>query len=213
MQIWLFNQLVRELSSNWHGTRSMLACRTLFLPITTKHGDGPFIHLQDCPGLLLIYVVPIDPPPPAPLTRLCVLPLFTSHGLEVQMGQLCLALHVQNTPPLILPSESLQRTKANICTSPKCSNRKKRPTRWRCVRRGVECWSHSECGEAVPCVYACLSAASDWVMWAGPLMVGVLCLLCWVSPTPFSARGLIEFTHTHVQARTHKQASHMSLMF
>lgn len=33
-----------------------------FFPITSKHGDGPFIQPQDCPGLLLIYVVPIDPP-------------------------------------------------------------------------------------------------------------------------------------------------------
>lgn len=131
------------------------------------------------------------------------------------MGQLCLAPRVQNTPPLIRPSESLQRTKANICTSPKCSNRKKRPARWWCVRRGVKCSSHSECGEAVPCVYACLSVTSDWVMWAGPLMVRVLCLLWSVSPTPFSAGGLIEFTHTrtHIQAGTHKPATHMSIMF
>lgn len=132
MQIWLFNQLVGEMRSIWRGTRARPACRTLFLPITSKDGDAPFIHLQGCPGFLLIYeVVPIDPPslrpPRAALTGLCVLPLFPSHGLELQMGRLCLALDVRHTPPLILPSESLQRTMANICEPPKCSIRKKRP--------------------------------------------------------------------------------------
>lgn len=50
-----------------------------------------------------------------------------SHGLELQMERLCLARGVRHTPPLILPSESLQRTMANICELPKCSSRKKRP--------------------------------------------------------------------------------------
>lgn len=124
-----YNQLVGEILSIWRGTRPSPACRTLFLTIPSKDRNAPFIHLQDCPGLLLIYeVVPIDPPPPcAALTRLCVLPLFPSHGLEHQMGWLCLALGVRHTPPLILPSESLPRTMANICEPPKCSIRKKRP--------------------------------------------------------------------------------------
>lgn len=45
-------------------------------------------------------------------------------------------------------------------------------------------------------------------------MVGVLCLLCWITPAPFSARGLIEFTHacTHRHERT-SNIGYMALMF
>ena len=180
------------------------ACRTLFLPITSKDRNAPFIHLQDCPGLLLIYeVVPIVPPSPrAALTRLCVLPLFLSHGLELQMGRLCLARGVRHTPPLILPSESLRRTMANICGPPKCSIRLKRPV-------GMGGWGEVLNTEAAvnaekqchvfthvcqPLVLGLCELVS--------LMVGVLCLLRWITPTPFSAPRT-DWVHTRTHRHEH----------
>ena len=46
----------------WHQAQAGMQ-DPFFLPITSKDGDAPFIHLQVCPGLLLINEeVPIDPP-------------------------------------------------------------------------------------------------------------------------------------------------------
>lgn len=127
------------------------------------------------------------------------------------MGRLCLVQGVQHTPPLILPSESLQRAMANICEPPKCSDRQKRRAGEGGAWRGVEYWSHGEYGEAVPCVYACLSGVGSWVMWAGLLMVGVLCLLCWIALALFSYQRLIGFTHALTGTNT--QVSWLVLMF
>lgn len=74
------------------------------------------------------------------------------------------------TPPLILPFESLQRTMANTCEPPKCSIGKK-SLRGGGVRvsvglgvRSMNAEGEVNAVEAVPCVYARLSATDAWVI-------------------------------------------------
>lgn len=89
MQIWLFNQLVEETQSALARTHTQGSMQG---PLSANHikRHPSFIHAQDCLGDLLIYEgVPIEPPSPG---ADCVLPLFPSHGLKLQMGILCLAL-------------------------------------------------------------------------------------------------------------------------
>lgn len=80
------------------------------------------------------------------------------------MGSHCLATGVWHTPPLILHSEGLRRTMANICEPSKCSARKKRPGGDGGGREVLNTEATLNTGEAVPCVYARLSAARGWVM-------------------------------------------------
>lgn len=90
MTIWLFNQLVEEIQSASAWTRTQGSVQGPFSANHPKRHPS-FIHVQD---LLVYEVVPIDPPPsPSPFPGAdCVLPLFPSHGLKLQMGRLCLAL-------------------------------------------------------------------------------------------------------------------------
>lgn len=114
---------------------------------------------------------PTTTAPPATSSVCCLCSPVT--GWSSRWGGFVWPWVVRHTPPLILPSESLQRAMANICELPKCSIRKRRPVGWECVHVGGGVWevliteAEAEHAEAVPCVYACLSVTSAWVMWAG----------------------------------------------
>lgn len=165
MQIWLFNQLVGEMWSIWRGTRPRPACRTPFSSPShqKRRGDAHLIQLQDCLRLLLIYeVVPIDPPSvgllrPGSVCCLC----SPSHGFgapdgEALSGPGC-AAHTAINPALWEPC----RGPLQIFVS-----RPSVETERRGLRGGggeERCWILKPQwirGEAVPCVYARLSAAS-----------------------------------------------------
>lgn len=139
-----------------------------------------FIHVQDCLGDLLIYeVVPIGlPPPPLEQTVCCLCsPVMAWRS---RWGGFVWPWVVWRTPPLILPFESLQRTMANTCEPPKCSIGKKSGGGGS-VGLGVRSMNAEgevNAVEAVPCVYARLSATDAWVIWAASLMVWVFFLLC-----------------------------------
>lgn len=207
--------------SIWHGTRPRPAYRTLLHSITSKDRDTPFIHLQDCPGLLLIYeVVPIDPPPlpwlPWTGSVCCLCSPVT--GWSSRWGGFVWPWVVRHTPPLILPSESLQRTMANICEPPKCSIRKKRPVGWECVCLCV--WGGLE---------RCWILKLRWIRRSGAMCLrmsvshqrlgyvswfanglGVMSPVLEIALTPFSAWGLIEFAHAHTGTNTQASYSHGS---
>lgn len=120
MQIWLFDQLVggNVILLAWHQSQASVP-RPFCTQSHQKADTPPFIHGQDCPGLLLIYeVVPIEQPPEC---CLCSPPVT---GWSSRWEALSGSRVVRHAPLLILPSESLQRTVANICEPPECSIRK-----------------------------------------------------------------------------------------
>lgn len=112
---------------------------------------------------------------------------------------------VRHTPPLILPSESLQRTMANICELPECSIRKRRPVGWECVHvgggvrvRGVDYWSWGWARRS-SAMCLCMSISHQclgYVSWLANGL-GVLSPVLEIALTPFSAWGRPEFTHAH----------------
>lgn len=146
-----------------------------------------FIHVQGLlgrpPHLWSGAYRPPPPPPPLEQTVCCLCsPVM---AWSSRWGGFVWPWVVWRTPPLILPFESLQRTMANTCEPPKCSIGKKSLGGGGGVRvsvglgvRSMNAEGEVNAVEAVPCVYARLSAADAWVIWAASLMVWGFFLLC-----------------------------------
>lgn len=160
MQIWLFNQLLEEIQS---ALAPRAACRVLFQPITSDDTPPSFMCRTAWETYSFMkWCLEALPPPPLEQTVCCLCsPVM---AWSSRWGGFVWPWAVWRTPPLILPFESLQRTMANTCEPPKCSiGKKSGGGSVGLGLRSMNAEGEVNAVEAVPCVYARLSATDAWV--------------------------------------------------